>query len=79
MLTHYIRAAMQRATYEKLGDETYYGEIPSLQGLYANAPTLEDCREELQSALEDWLVFSLTNGFPVPSIGGVDLNATRVA
>ena len=74
MLTHYIRAAMQRATYEKLGDETYYGEIPSLQGLYANAPTLEDCREELQSALEDWLLLGLQLGHKLPVIEGISLN-----
>src|SRR5918994_5598449 len=57
MLTEYIRAAMQRATYDKLEDGTYYGEVPGLQGLYANEPTLEACRTELQSSLEDCIVF----------------------
>jgi hypothetical protein len=41
MLTEYIRAAMRRATYEILSDGTFYGEIPSSQGVYANAETLE--------------------------------------
>ncbi len=54
MLTSYIQAAMHRATYEILSEDgSYYGEIPRFQGVWANAPTLEACREELQSVLED--------------------------
>lgn len=79
MLTDYIRAAMRQATYEKLEDGAYYGEFPQLQGVYAHAASLESCREELRSALEDWLLFSLVNGFSVPPIGGIDLTAARVA
>ena len=48
MLTDYIFAAMRHAHYEILEDETYYGEIPGLQGVYANADSLEECRDELQ-------------------------------
>ena len=79
MLTDYIRAAMRRATYEKLEDSSYYGEIPGLEGVWANAQTLEACRDDLQSALEDWIMFSLTNNFPIPPIDGITLAATRVA
>lgn len=40
MLTEYIRAAMRRAKYEILPDDgTFYGEIPDLDGVYANAET----------------------------------------
>ena len=50
MLTKYIDAAMRRATYEILPDDrSFYGEIPGLQGVYANEDTLEKCRDELQS------------------------------
>jgi predicted RNase H-like HicB family nuclease len=79
MLTEYIRAAMRRATYEKFDDGTYYGEIPGIQGVYANEATLEGCRDELQSALEDWLVFSLANNLSIPSIDGIELVTTKVA
>ena len=51
VITNYIRSAMRRATYEILPDGTYYGEIPGFQGVYANAPTLEECRETLQEVL----------------------------
>ncbi|HEY3118734.1 MAG TPA: type II toxin-antitoxin system HicB family antitoxin [Chloroflexota bacterium] len=79
MLTEYIRAALHQAQYEKLEDSTYYGEIPGLQGVYAGAATLELCREELQSALEDWILFGIANGFHIPPINGIDLNGTKVA
>jgi predicted RNase H-like HicB family nuclease len=79
MLTEYINAAMRHATYKILEDGTYYGEIPGLQGVYANALTLEACRQELQSALEDWILFGLVNGFPIPAIDGLTLTAAKVA
>lgn len=48
MLTKYIQAAMRRAKYEILSDDgTFYGEIPSFDGVYANLDTLEACRQEL--------------------------------
>ena len=52
MLTEYIRAYMRRATYEIWSDGTFYGEILGFQGVYANAETLEACREQLQEVLE---------------------------
>jgi predicted RNase H-like HicB family nuclease len=74
MLTAYIQAAMRRATYEILpDDEGYYGEIPGLQGVYSNADTLEECRDELQSVLEGWIALGLTLGHPFPEIDGYTL------
>jgi predicted RNase H-like HicB family nuclease len=66
MLTAYIRTAMQQAHYEILEDGTYYGEIPALQGVYANADTLEACREELQGVLEGWIILGLRLGHSLP-------------
>lgn len=79
MLTEYIRAALRQAVYDKLEDDSFYGEIPGVQGVYASAASLEECREELRLALEDWLLFSLANGFPIPMLDGVELKTTRVA
>ena len=56
MLTRYIQAAMRQAAYEILEDGSFYGSIPGFPGLWANEATLEACREELQSALEDWIL-----------------------
>jgi predicted RNase H-like HicB family nuclease len=57
MLTNYIHAAMAKAKYEILPDDkTFYGEIPGFGGVYANAETLEKCREELEEVLEEWIL-----------------------
>ncbi len=71
MLTAYIRAAMRHAHYEILEDRTYYGEIPGFQGVYANTDTLEACREELQEALEGWIILGLRLGHSLPEVDGL--------
>lgn len=73
MLLEYIRQAMRLARYEILSDGTYYGEIPGFEGLWAQAVTLEECREELQSSLEDWLILGLRLGHPLPVVAGIKL------
>lgn len=80
MLTTYISAAMRRAHYETLPDSsTYYGSIPDCPGVWAEAKTLEACREELQEVLEDWILLGIRMGHDLPEIDGIDLNATRGA
>ena len=60
MLTSYIRAAMHQARYEIVEDDgSFYGEIPAIRGIWANAQTLEACREELESVLEGWCCSAL--------------------
>ncbi len=72
MLTEYIQTAMERARYELIEDaEPYYGEIPGLEGVWATGITLEECRRHQASALEDWLLFSITRGLPIPPLGRV--------
>jgi predicted RNase H-like HicB family nuclease len=77
MLTSYIQAAMRHATYEILPDRTFYGEIAGFAGVYANAPTLEQCREQLQEVLEGWIVLGLRLGHTLPEADGIrlDVNA----
>ncbi|MBX3038495.1 MAG: type II toxin-antitoxin system HicB family antitoxin [Anaerolineales bacterium] len=73
MLTSYIREAMRLAEYEKLEDNTYYGEIPGFDGVWASAQSLDACREELQSALEDWLLLGLRMKHELPVVAGINL------
>lgn len=73
MLTTYIHAAMRLAKYEILEDHTFYGNIPGFQGVWANAESLDACREELQSALEDWIVLGLRMGHELPIVAGINL------
>ena len=57
MFTNYVRAALHHARYEILpADGMFYGEIPGFSGVYAEADTLEDCREELAEVLEEWIL-----------------------
>ena len=76
----YLRAAMHRAHYEMVEDsESFFGEIPGCQGVWATGKSLEECREELESALEDWILFRLSQQLPVPVIDGIDLVVREVA
>ncbi len=73
MLIAYIQSAMRLAEYEILEDRQYYGEIPGFDGVWAQAQNLEACREELQSALEDWLILGLRMGHKLPVVDGIQL------
>ena len=73
MITQYVLGAMKRATYEVLPDGTFYGEIPGFRGVLANAPTLEECREELQEVLEGWTIVGLRLGHELPIVDTIDL------
>jgi predicted RNase H-like HicB family nuclease len=80
MLTDYLKSAMRRAHYELLDEhEGFCGEIPGFDGVLAQAATLEGCREELASTLEDWLLFRISRHLPIPSIDGMNLEIKEVA
>ena len=59
MLTEYLTKKLTREKYKLLKDGSYFGEIPGLRGVWANARNLEACRKELQEVLEDWLLLKL--------------------
>ena len=80
MLTKYLEAAMRHAHYEILADDgTYYGEIPGCRGVYANAPTLEECRDILAEVLEEWIVFRIHRNLSLPVIEGAKITIKKVA
>jgi predicted RNase H-like HicB family nuclease len=54
----FIRSAFREARFEILPDDgTFYGEIPSCQGVYANADSMGACQKELFEILEEWVFF----------------------
>jgi len=59
MLSEFIQTQLEKARYKILKDGTYFGEIPSIQGVWANAENLENCREELREVLEDWILLKI--------------------
>ena len=79
MLTKYIQAVMNLATYEILDDGTYYGEIEGFDGVYANADTLLGCQQLLQEVLEGWLILGLRLEHNIPIIDDMTLLPTLEA
>ena len=80
MLTSYIRAAMRQARYEIVEDDgSFFGEIPAIAGVWANARTLEGCREELERVLEGWVLLSIADHSPIPEIDGNRIEIREVA
>ena len=71
---------MRKAHYKLLPDgEGYFGSIEEMEGVWANADTLEACREELQEVLEEWIILGLKMGHPVPPVEGISLDIQEVA
>lgn len=70
---------MDKAVYEIIDDpEPFYGEIPELQGVWATGKTLEACRDDLMSAIEDWIAFRLrTRADPFHRLVGLRLRSPR--
>ena len=71
---------MHRATFELIEDDrTYFGRIIGLNGVWANADKLRECRDELKEVLEEWLLLRLTEGLPIPEVDGIDLKVRSQA
>ncbi len=77
MLSQYIERAMRKAHYELMENGKFLGAIPPCQGLWAQGKTLEQCRDELRSALEDWLLLGLQLGHTLPVIDRINLNRSN--
>ncbi len=74
ILTAFVETAMHEARYKMLEDGSFFGEIPSCPGVWANEKTLEVCRDVLREVLEEWLILKLRDGDFIPKIGGIDHN-----
>ena len=77
MLTAYFEAAMRGARYEIMENGEFYGSIPKCRGTWANAKTLERCRDRLRSVLGDWVLLGLRFGDRLPVVSGINLNPPR--
>ena len=68
MIQDFINTFLSQAQYEMIdGGKRFYAEIKALRGVWATGRTLEECRTNLLSALEGWLIFRLRNQLAVPN------------
>lgn len=74
MLSDFLDKQLKKADYKILGDGTYFGEILGLNGVWANAKSLEDCRSELREVLEGWLFLKIKDAEEVP---GFDIKTDK--
>ena len=74
LLAEYIETAMRDATFVIfVEDGTYFGDIYGFQGVWANADTLEECRQELKEVLEDWIILGIELGHEIPVLPSMNL------
>ena len=67
MIQDFINTFLAQAEYEMIDEGTrFYAEIKALRGVWATGKTLEECRENLASTLEGWLIFRLKKNLPIP-------------
>lgn len=68
-MIQYIQAALENARYEIIDDEKpYYGEVPKLDGVWGSGNTLEECRQNLEEVIDEWVLVRLTKGLSIPQI-----------
>jgi predicted RNase H-like HicB family nuclease len=74
ILSDYVGEAMAQATFDKLEDGSFSGQIPPCPGVVAFGRSLRDCETELRAVLEGWVLLGLKLGHSLPIIAGIDLN-----
>jgi len=75
MLAQYLDLALEMARYEVIErNHAYWGEIPGLNGVWAQHETLLGCQRELREALSDWVALRMRLGLDIPEVGGLNLN-----
>ena len=70
---------MAKARFETLEDGTIYGEIPGFDGVFACEKTVENCRDELEQVLEDWILLGVSLHHELPEVDGIVLRVKRPA
>lgn len=68
MLQDYISTYINKAKYGRIeSGKRVYAEIKELRGVWATGKTREECRKNLTSALEGWIIFRLRRNLPIPN------------
>ena len=79
MIIEYCQKAVEKAEYKKLEDDTWFAEMPGFKGVWSNGKTVEECRRELLTVLEEWIILKLRDGDSIPEVDGVRVQITELA
>jgi len=79
MIIEYCQKALEKAEYKKLEDGSWFAEIPDFSGVWANGKTVEECRKELITVLEEWLVLKLKDNESIPEVNGLTVEIREPA
>jgi len=79
MIFEYCQKVIEEAEYKKLEDGTWFAEISGFRGVWANGKTVEECRNELITVLEEWIILKLRDREPVPEVEGRRVEITELA
>jgi predicted RNase H-like HicB family nuclease len=77
MIHEYLNAALHSAQYKKLEDESWFAEVPGLDGVWANGESVEFCRQELLEVIEEWLILKLRDNDDIPPINNTTIQIPR--
>ena len=70
----YIIAAIKRAEFERLLDNSVTALAPGFPGLIALGRDAKACMNDLWRRLDEWVQASFEEGLELPIIDGIDLN-----
>ena len=79
MIFEYCKKVIEKAEYKKLEDGTWFAEIPGFQGVWANGERVEECRKELFTVLEEWIILKLRDKDPIPEVDGLRVEIKELA
>lgn len=64
---------MKKAKYETNSSGKVYGEIPELQGVWAEGNSVEECRNELMEVAEEWIFLKLRDNDELPVLDNLEM------
>ncbi len=79
MIFEYCQKVIAKAEYKKLEDGTWFAEIEGFKGVWANGQSVEECRKELITVLEEWIVFKLRDKDYIPEVDGIGIEIKELA
>jgi len=79
MIFEYCQKVIEKAEYKKLEDGTWFAEIEGFKGVWANGQSVEECRKELITVLEEWIVFKLRDKDLIPEVDGLGIEIKELA